>query len=200
MKSFFILAISVCLILSCSKNSVEQEQDLCKDATTIPKISFIKLSNTFSNRVNLFGDRVKQDSIAITFRYQDTEADIGTFTAQKILNADGSREAFFADILKKNADGTFTKLILKEPFNSSLYPVPTQRNQVIGGSNLPFSITSLSSCSGEITYSISFEFGVLNYIGLKLNDKIKFQIYIKDRALHTSNIIETTETTISENP
>ena len=200
MKGIYSLIIGLCVLVSCSKSSVEKEQDLCKDANSVPQITFVKLSNTFSNRVNLFGDKVKQDSIAITFKYQDTEADIGTFTAQKILNADGSIEAFFADILKKNADGTFTKFILKEPLNSSLYPVPTQGNQVIGGSNLPFRLTSLSSCSGEITYSIPFEFGVLFNIGLKLNDKIKFQIYIKDRALHNSNIIETTEATISENP
>lgn len=200
MKRFYSLLIALCVLVSCSKSSVEQEQDLCKDAKSVPQITFVKLSNTFSNRVNLFGYKVKQDSIAITFKYQDTEADIGTFNAQKILNADGSIEAFFADILKKNADGTFTKLILKEPFNSSLYPVPTQGNQIISGSNLPFRLTSLNSCSGEITYSIPFEFGVLFNIGLKLNDKIKFQIYIKDRALHTSNIIETTETILSENP
>ena len=200
MKRIYSLVIGVCLLVSCSKSSVKQEQDLCKDTKSVPQITFVKLTDTFSNRINLFGDKVKQDSIAITFKYQDAEADIGTFTAQKILNVDGSIEAFFADILKKNADGTFTKLILKEPFNSSLYPVLTQGNQVIGGSNLPFRLTSLSSCSGEITYSIPFEFGVLFNIGLKLNDKIKFQIYIKDRALHTSNIIETTETTISENP
>ena len=166
----------------------------------MPQITFVKLSNTYSNRVNLLGYNIKQDSIAMTFKYQDAEADLGTNSYKKIINADGSWEVFYADILKKNADGTFTKLILQEPINSSLLPIPTQGGQVIGGSNLPFRLTSMSSCSGEITYRIPFEFGVLYNIGLKLNDKIKFQIYIKDRALHTSNIIETTETTISENP
>ena len=72
MKRIFSLVIGLYVLVSCSKSSVEQEQDLCKDAKSVPQITFIKLSNTFSNRVNLFGDKVKQDSIAITFKYQDT--------------------------------------------------------------------------------------------------------------------------------
>ena len=199
MKRIFSLVMGICLMVSCSKSSVEQEQDLCKDAKSVSQIIFVKLSNTYSNRVNLLGYNVKQDSIAMTFKYQDSEADLGTNISQKIVNADGSRETGYVEIFKKNADGTFSKLVFQETLNFSLVPVPTQGGQVVSGSNYPLRITSLSSCSGEITFSTRFELSFLSNIGLKLNDKIKFQIYLKDRALHISNIIETTETTLSEN-
>ena len=199
MKSFFFLAIGICLILSCSKNSVEQEQDLCKEATSVPKITFVKLANTFSNKAYLLGGKIKQDSIAVTFKYQDTEADIGTSANQKIVNGDGIDKSVFIDLFKKNTDGTFTKLSLLEPYNFSILPVPTQGGLIIKGSNYPVVITSFSSCSGEITCSMIFEFPFLQNVKLALNDKVKFAITLKDRATHFSNIIETTETTISEN-
>lgn len=69
MKRIYSLVIGVCLLVSCSKSSVKQEQDLCKDTKSVPQITFVKLTDTFSNRINLFGDKVKQDSIAITFKY-----------------------------------------------------------------------------------------------------------------------------------
>lgn len=200
MKLFFIFTISIFSIFSCSKSSVEQEQDLCKDATTIPKISFVKLSNIYSARINFLGFKVKQDSIAVTFKYQDAEADIGTSISQKLLNADGINQSVYIDLYKKNTDGTFTKLILAESFNSSIVPVPTQKGVIFTSSNYPFVVTSFSTCSGEITYSTVFELGLLPYLKLALNDKVKFSITLKDRATHFSNIIETTETTISENP
>jgi hypothetical protein len=201
MRKIYITIIGLLLIVSCSKSSIEQEQDLCKDAKSVPQITFVKLSNTFfSNRLDILGNVMKQDSIAITFKYQDAEADIGINPYQKIFNVDGSKEVYFADILKKNTDGTFTKLILKEPINLSLFPVPTKGGLVVGGSSLPFVITSLSSCSGEITCSLIFSLALLSNIGLKIDDRIKFQIYIRDRALHSSNTIETNETTLSENP
>ncbi len=199
MKRIYSLVIGLCVLISCSKNSVEQEQDLCKDAKSVPQITFLKLSNTYVLYKGLLGTS-KQDSIAMTFKYQDVEADLGTDINKKIVNANGSRETGYVDIFKKNTDGTFTKLVIKEPFNFNLLPVPTQGGQVIGGTYYPLRITSLSSCSGEITYSIMLYLDLLSNINLKLNDKIKFQIYVKDRAGNTSNVIETTETTISENP
>ena len=69
MKKIYSLVIGVYLMVSCSKSSVEQEQDLCKEAKSVPQITFVKLSNTFSNRVNLFGDKVKQDSIGLQVPY-----------------------------------------------------------------------------------------------------------------------------------
>lgn len=201
MKKIYVLVIGVCLIASCSKSSVEQEQDLCKDAKSVPQITFMKLSNTYALKKSLLGDFYKQDSIAVTFKYQDAEADIGTNPNQNIVNADGSRFSGYIDIYKKNTDGTFTKLVFKESYNFLLLPVPTQGGLVVSASNYPLRITSLSSCSGEITYSMLFDLALLNFVGgLKLNDKIKFQLYIKDRVGNTSNTIETTETTLSENP
>lgn len=205
MKRIYSFVIGVCLMISCSKNSVEQEQDLCKDAKSVPQITAVKLSNIYSLKQSVLGYLYKQDSIAVTFKYKDIEADIGTtanlILANPLVNTDGSRMSGYVNIFKKNVDNTFTKLVLKESYDFIILPVPTQAGLVVIGSNYPLRVVSLSSCSGEITYSMMFELDILNYVGgLKLNDKIKFQIYIKDRAGHISNTIETSETTLSENP
>ena len=203
MKKYCNLILGLCLMFSCSKSSVEQEQDLCKDAKSVPQITFVKLSNTYSLHKGLLST-YKQDSIAITFKYQDAEADIGTGVGtgfpQQIPNADGINQSVFIDLYKKNTDGTFTKLILTESLNYIIFPVPTQGGITIGGSNSPILIKSISSCNGEITCSYIFEFTILKNFKLALNDKIKFSIILKDRATHYSNVIETTETTLSENP
>ncbi|MDZ7900036.1 MAG: hypothetical protein U5N85_18695 [Arcicella sp.] len=201
MKKIYILVIGIFLIASCSKSSIEQEQDLCKDAKSVPQITFVKLSNTYALKKNILDNFYKQDSISVTFTYQDTEADIGTNFSQTIVNSDGSRFSGYVDIYKKNADLTFTKLVTKESYNFFLSPVNTKSSLEINASNYLVRITSLSSCSGEITYSMLFDLALLEYVGgLKLNDKVKFQLYIRDRVGHTSNIIETSETTLSENP
>ena len=200
MRNIYGLLIGIFLLASCQKNSIEQEQDLCKSAKSIPQITFIKLSNIFANKVDILGYKYKQDSIAVTLKYQDAEADLGTDVSKKIVNADGSRETIFVNIFKKNSDGTFIKLILQESINFSLIPVPTVSGKIITGENYPLRVTSFSSCSGEITFSLTFGFFSLNYIGLKIGDKIKFEFYIKDRAGNISNIAETSETTFSENP
>jgi hypothetical protein len=200
MKRIYSLIIGACLIVSCSKSSIEQEQDLCKDAKSVPQIAFLKLTNTFLQTVDVLGIPSKIDSISITFKWQDVEADLGTDIIKKILNSDGSRESILIDLLKKNADGTFSKLLLSESLNIATYPFLTEGKQILGGGSLPYYITTLSSCNGELSFSMRFTLSVLGNIGLKINDKIKFQIYVKDRASHLSNIIETTETTLSENP
>jgi hypothetical protein len=101
MKKIYGLVIGVCLMVSCSKSNIEQEQDLCKDAKSVPQITFVKLSNTYALKKSFLGDLYKQNSISVTFKYQDAEADIGTNPFQKILNADGVNQSMYIDLYKK---------------------------------------------------------------------------------------------------
>ncbi|MEA5457496.1 hypothetical protein VB796_00500 [Arcicella sp. LKC2W] len=195
---FIILSIS---FIACQKEISTPVESNCKTAASVPQISFLKLSNIYSKKNNFLGYEVKQDSITLTFKFQDSENDIGINPSEKLFNDDGINQTIFINVLKKNNDGTFSKLSLPEPYNLYLF-LPNATTGISPSISNYSTINFFSDCTGEISCSLIFElnFLLLQRINLAQGDKIKFSITLKDRSSHLSNVIETTETTISENP
>jgi hypothetical protein len=202
MKSIIAFILSILFAISCKKDIIVPTETPCNDAISVPQISFLKLSNIYSKKHNFLGYEVKQDSIAVTFKFKDLEGDIGINPSEKLFNDDGINQTVFINILKKNTDGTFSKLSLPEPYNFYIF-LPNSTTGISSSNFNNYStIKRFSDCTGEISCSLIFELDILilQRINLAQDDKIKFSITLKDRLTHLSNIIETSETTISENP
>lgn len=97
----------------------------------------------------------------------------------------------FVKIYLQEADGSFVEYdMFKElcySFNTrvlSIHNLPNDEIQTSG----PFSITMKSARRGQITYNMKSRI-----FDTMQSRKMKLQIYVKDRALNTSNVVETPE-------
>lgn len=67
---------------------------------------------------------------------------------------------------------------------------PPITDQPLSYSGSPFEIIPESICNGKLTYNI---FGGFSIVFERGKEKLKFKLFIKDRALNKSNVIETPE-------
>ncbi|HMT29812.1 MAG TPA: hypothetical protein PKD91_11080 [Bacteroidia bacterium] len=113
-----------------------------------------------------FQNVFSNDSLELTFSFTDGDGDIGTAEGDSV-----NRDVFVKLFEKKN--GVFVEFVnLNAPLEYNIpYLVPRGNN---------------SSLVGDIKINIDYNI-------LQPNDTIKYELYIKDRARHSSNSITTSE-------
>lgn len=171
----YILVIIVLSIglLSCLKEP---------EWSTVPSISFEKIQKITKISNDGFGGKAKIDSVVMTIRFQDGDGDLGITQADII--ADPAKYKDFRNfevnvLLQKN--GKF---------------IPINFSPSLGGlMNFKFKADQKPGpIEGTVDYSTQFVYAFYKgYSPLftEKNDTLKFQIYIRDNALQTSNVVET---------
>jgi hypothetical protein len=146
----------------------------CKQRPTFPaspEISFLEMK-----KIKTMGSSGYKDSVTITLSFKDGDGDLGSYETQN----------YFADLLAKQ-DGVFKKIVVKDTIpvvyldkNGTFPPLNPDGRQ--------------GPIEGTLSYGVSTE--LAKYFGNLANVSIKFKVYIKDNAGHSSNTIETPEVTI----
>jgi hypothetical protein len=150
--------------------------------SVVPSISFSRIQkiNKISN--DGFGGKVKIDSVIMSINFKDGDGDLGITQAE--LKANPAKYKDFRNfevnvMLKKN--GNFVPItfipslggLLNFKFKADQKPGPIE---------------------GTVDYSTQFVYAFYKgYSPLftEKNDTLKFQIFIRDNALQTSNVVET---------
>ena len=173
-KCFLLsLAISTSLLmLSCVKEP---------DFNSTPAISFESIQKITKTSSDGFGGKTKIDSIIMSVRFEDGDGDLGITAAEIKANAKYKDfRNFEVDVLLKK-NGQYVP-VLFSPKIGGLMNFQLRPDQKPG------------PIEGSISYSTQFVYAFFKgYSPLftEFNDTLKFQIYIKDKAFHQSNTIET---------
>jgi hypothetical protein len=146
----------------------------CKKRPTFPaspEITFLELKKQKTQ-----GSSGLKDSVTITLSFKDGDGDLGSYETQN----------YFADLLAKQ-EGVFKKIIK----NDTIPDVYLDKN----GTFPPLNPDGRQGpIEGTLSYGVSTE--LAKYFGDSSSVSVKFKVYIKDNAGHSSNTIETPEITI----
>ena len=147
-----------------------------------PTISFSQIQKITKTSNDGFGGKAKIDSVVMSIHFQDGDGDLGITQAE--LKANPTKYKDFRNfevnvLLQKN--GKFTPITFS-PSLGGLMNFKFKADQKPG------------PIEGTVDYSTQFVYAF--YKGYSplftpKNDTLKFQIYIRDNALQTSNVIET---------
>lgn len=122
--------------------------------------------------LEIFNNAAQNDSVVLTFSFTDGDGDIGTPTIDTV-----SRDVFVKFYEKVN--GVF--VLFNDPFGAFNYRIPYLEPR---GNN--------KSLKGDIRINV-------DYNPFIINDTVKYELYMKDRAGHSSNtIVSTTIVTKAE--
>ena len=146
----------------------------CKQRPTFPaspEITFLELKKQKTQ-----GSSGAKDSVTITLSFKDGDGDLGSYRTQN----------YFADLLAKQ-NGVFKQIVVKDTIpvvyldkNGTFPPLNPDGRQ--------------GPIEGTLSYGVSTE--LAKYFGDSSSVTVKFKVYIKDNAGHSSNTIETTEVNI----
>lgn len=147
-----------------------------------PSISFSQIQKITKISNDGFGGKAKIDSVVMSIRFQDGDGDLGITQAE--LKANPTKYKDFRNfevnvLLQKN--GKFIPV----NFSPSLGGL---MNFKFKGEQKPGAIEGTVDYSTQFVYA--FYKGYSPLFTAK-NDTVKFQIYIRDNALQTSNVVET---------
>jgi len=145
----------------------------CKKPQTYPVVPALEYKSfELKDTVDLLDNKVKKGILTVSFT--DGDGDIGLDPSDTLSPFDTSSiyfYNFFIDVYKKQNDS----LVLQDLLVPLRYRIqnitPLGQNKTLKG-----------------TISVS-----INYNYYEINDTFKYNIYIYDRALHKSNIVETPE-------
>ncbi len=150
--------------------------------SSVPAISFQQIQKISKISNDGFGGQTKIDSVVMSVHFQDGDGDLGITQAEIIANPTKYKDFRNFEVnvlLKKN--GKY---------------VPVSFSPSLGGlMNFKFKADQKSGpIEGTVDYSTQFVYAFYKgYSSLftEKNDTLKFQIYIRDNALQTSNVVET---------
>jgi hypothetical protein len=150
--------------------------------SSVPSISFSQIQKITKTSNDGFGGKAKIDSVVMSISFRDGDGDLGI--TQTELKANPTKYKDFRNfevnvLLKKN--GTF---------------IPITFSPSLGGlMNFKFKADQKAGpIEGTVDYSTQFVYAFYKgYSPLftEKNDTLKFQIFIRDNALQTSNVVET---------
>jgi hypothetical protein len=169
------LGIIICIqgLLSCVKEP---------EWSTVPAISFSRIQKITKISNDGFGGKAKIDSVVMSIRFKDGDGDLGITQADLIANPAKYRDFRNFEVnvmLKKN--GKFIPIIFS-PSLGGLMNFKFKADQKPG------------PIEGTVDYSTQFVYAFYKgYSPLftEKNDTLKFQIFIRDNALQSSNVVET---------
>jgi hypothetical protein len=172
-RFFFLPALATWIgLVSCVKEP---------DYSMTPAITFESIQKITKTSNDGFGGKAKIDSVIMSVRFEDGDGDLGITAAEIKANSKYKDfRNFEVDVLiRKN--GKF---------------VPITFSPKLGGlMNFQFRPDQKPGpIEGSIAYSTQFVYAFYKgYSPLftEKNDTLKFQIYIRDKAFHQSNTVET---------
>ncbi len=196
MYKLFLVLTSLSTLLACSDSSTVTPAEDCSKSTDIPQLTMLVSNMTNKTRFEqAFGEVVKIDSVYLKVKYVDKDLDFGlnsqSTTAAFKKMSNGALYPIKVETLKKNAQGTFDKIIqtISEVYNFP--PIPEISNPENKGY---YYATKLSDCSYELAWNMKFAPEMQFPNGkIKVGDIVKFRFIFTDRNGNASNTVETTE-------
>ena len=148
----------------------------CLEIEQLPPEPHIEFTNfTVFDTVDILGNHSKGGKL--NFYFEDGDGDVGLAVPSGFQG--DSTDLFFT--LFRKTDGTMVQAPDNDPLQPSPYRIPYMvrrgQNKILKG-----------------TISVTFL-----YLFYSSGDTIRYDFYIKDRALHESNVASTSEIVISEN-
>lgn len=135
-----------------------------------------------------FDSRIIDDSYNIVDTLEDVSPKLFKVVESFYIEKNENANNIYVDFLVEQPDATFEKFDLEKElcttFDARIPDISKSRNNFTNG---PFQIRKLSNTKGAIIYALRSR-GFRTVFGGK---KVKLRVYIKDRALHSSNIVET---------
>lgn len=147
----------------------------CKQRPTFPaspEISYLEMK-----KMKVIGSSGYKDSVVISLYFKDGDGDLGNYTSTN----------YFCDVFAK-LNGDFAKVIIQD----SVLPITyLDKNGTFPSLNPD---GRQGPIEGSLNYGASLDLRF--YIKDSSSYTLKFKVYVKDNAGHSSNTIETPEVTI----
>ncbi|MFY7827626.1 MAG: hypothetical protein ACOVQ4_10885 [Flectobacillus sp.] len=149
----------------------------------VPLIGFNSANIITKTSSDLLGNTTKRDSLILTINFQDGDGDLGLTQDdyKKLILIQPDLRTFDVDLYVKKK-GTFLK-------STPSFPLGGNHFQRYKEGDKPGPI------EGTIDFSINFDYN--NFSGIPYltgkKDTIRFDIWITDRALHKSNVVQSKE-------
>jgi hypothetical protein len=148
----------------------------CKKIEQLPAVPYIEFNSfTVFDTTDILGNNAKAGRLK--FYFEDGDGDLGLKPPSEIQN--DTTNLFFTLFRKK--DGTMVTAPDNDPLKPSSYRIPYMerlgQNKILKG-----------------TISVIFQYNFYSS-----SDTIRYDFYIKDRALNASNVVSTSEIIISVN-
>jgi hypothetical protein len=139
-----------------------------------PKIEFRRIES-----YPVFNQGTKKDSLVIVTRFEDGDGDLGLSSEEVLVppytEGNNNINYLVETFVKKQGAAAFSKLDL--PATSGRFFRLSPDNRV-------------GPLEGDLRYS-GIKIPAQNIFNLKAGDEIKFRVQIRDRALNTSNTVDT---------
>ncbi|MEA5401949.1 hypothetical protein VB776_03405 [Arcicella sp. DC2W] len=157
------------------------------DFSNTPSISYNNVRILTGTSTGQLGNPTKRDSVIISIDYQDGDGDLGF------------NDADFAALQKQY--GLDVRTFLIELYVKKNGAFVLTNPSVKYGGNIRFRLKEGAKpgpIEGVIDYSVNFEYNLIEGIPelTGKRDTVKFDVTIKDRAMNTSNTIQTPEVVI----
>lgn len=154
--------------------------------SNVPEISHNNLRIITTQTPDALGNITLRDSVILSINFQDGDGDLGVtekeFAGTTVTSPSLKGVKIYDLKLYVQKNGTFKESSPSIPLSGSGY--------------IPFRFktsTKSGPIEGVIDYSMTFNYKNFSYIPLLTGkkDTIRFDVWIKDRALNTSNVVQT---------